>query len=75
MQDDLLKILGEKHRLYDFLSTLSLKCSYILFNKEHLGQFLQEVSIHKSSGDAQCIKSCMDILGVKSVSSVIYLFT
>ena len=65
LQDDLLRILGEKHRLYDFLGTLSLKCSYLLFNKEHVKEFLLEASIQKSSGNTQYIQSCMNILVVK----------
>ncbi|XP_022967040.1 sister chromatid cohesion protein PDS5 homolog A-like isoform X1 [Cucurbita maxima] len=61
-RDELLKILGEKHRLYDFLNSLSLKCSYLLFNKEHVKEILQEVEIQKSSGSMQDIKSSMTML-------------
>ncbi|KAF2288817.1 hypothetical protein GH714_015036 [Hevea brasiliensis] len=61
-REDLLKILGEKHRLYDFLSNLSVKSSYLLFNKEHVKEFLLEASTHKSAGNTQFIQSCMDIL-------------
>ncbi|XP_044496291.1 sister chromatid cohesion protein PDS5 homolog A-like [Mangifera indica] len=63
-RDDLLKILGEKHRLYDFLRTLSMKCSYLLFNKEHVKEIFLEVAIQKASGNAQYTQSCMDILGI-----------
>lgn len=63
-REDLLKILGEKHRLYDFLSTLSVKCSYLLFNKEHVKEILLEVAGLKSSANAQFMQSCMDILGI-----------
>lgn len=63
-RDDLLKILGAKHRLYDFLSTLSMKCSYLLFNKEHVKEILLEVAAQKSSANAQFMQSCMDILGI-----------
>ncbi|KAL5769361.1 hypothetical protein ACOSQ2_016144 [Xanthoceras sorbifolium] len=63
-RDELLKILGEKHRLYDFLSTLSVKCSYLLFNKEHVKEFFLEATVQKSSGNVQCTQSCMDILGI-----------
>ncbi|CAN4114615.1 unnamed protein product [Withania somnifera] len=61
-QDELLKILGEKHRLYDFLVTLSLKCSYILFNKEHVKEILQETNIQKSAGTTDLIVSCTHLL-------------
>ncbi|GMP73504.1 hypothetical protein CsSME_00031242 [Camellia sinensis var. sinensis] len=64
-QDDLLKILGEKHRLYDFLSSLSLKCSYVLFNKEHVKEILLEADLRKSAGNTQLTLACMNILVVK----------
>lgn len=60
----MLKILGEKHRLYDFLSTLSVKCSYLLFNKEHVKEILLEVAMHRSTADIQYKLSCMNILVV-----------
>jgi sister-chromatid-cohesion protein PDS5 len=71
LQDDLLRILGEKHRLYDFLSNLSVKCSYLLFNKEHVKEILLEAVTHKSSGNTQYTQSCMDILVVDTCHSYI----
>lgn len=62
LRGELLKILGEKHRLYDFLDSLSVKCSYLLFNKEHVKEILQEVEIQKSAGSMQDIKSSMTML-------------
>ncbi|XP_022142523.1 sister chromatid cohesion protein PDS5 homolog A isoform X2 [Momordica charantia] len=62
MRDELLKILGEKHRLYDFLNSLSVKCSYLLFNKEHVKEILQEAEIQKSAGSMQDLKSSMTML-------------
>ncbi|KAJ6304583.1 hypothetical protein OIU77_018274 [Salix suchowensis] len=61
-RDDLLKILGEKHRLYDFLSSLSMKCSYLLFNKEHVKEILLDVNMHSSAGNMHFTRSCMDLL-------------
>ncbi|KAG8649135.1 hypothetical protein MANES_08G068700v8 [Manihot esculenta] len=61
-REDLLKILGEKHRLYDFLSNLSVKSSYLLFNKDHVKEILLEATTHKSAGNTQFTQSCMDIL-------------
>ncbi|XP_034898204.1 sister chromatid cohesion protein PDS5 homolog A isoform X1 [Populus alba] len=61
-RDDLLKILGEKHRLYDFLSSLSMKCSYLLFNKEHVKEILSDVNTHNSAGNMHFTRSCMDLL-------------
>ncbi|MED6121428.1 hypothetical protein PIB30_030020 [Stylosanthes scabra] len=59
---DLLKILGEKHRLYEFLSTFSVKCSYLLFNKEHVKAIISETTAQKSPESAQRTLSCMNIL-------------
>ncbi|XP_016903052.2 sister chromatid cohesion protein PDS5 homolog A isoform X1 [Cucumis melo] len=62
LRDELLKILGEKHRLYDFLDSLSVKCSYLLFNKEHVKEILRELEIQKSAGSMRDIKSSMTML-------------
>lgn len=72
LQDDLLRILGGKHRLYDFLSTLSLKCSYLLFNKEHVKEILLEAATQKSSGSRQNTQSCMNILVVEKHRTYIF---
>ncbi|KAI8524884.1 hypothetical protein RHMOL_Rhmol13G0184300 [Rhododendron molle] len=61
-RDDLLKIIGQKHRLFDFLSTLSLKCSYLLFNKEHVKEILLEANLQKSAGQTEYTLACMNIL-------------
>ncbi|XP_062088082.1 sister chromatid cohesion protein PDS5 homolog A [Humulus lupulus] len=61
-REDLLRILGEKHRLYDFLSTLSVKSSYLLFNKEHVKELLLEVAAQKLAGNSLYTSSCMNIL-------------
>ncbi|XP_047148775.1 sister chromatid cohesion protein PDS5 homolog A-like isoform X1 [Vigna umbellata] len=61
-RDDLLKILGEKHRLYEFFNTFSVKCSYLLFNKEHVKTILLETTAQKSAQNAQHTQSCMNIL-------------
>ncbi|KAL3584982.1 hypothetical protein D5086_011849 [Populus alba] len=61
-RDDLLKILGEKHRLHDFLSSLSMKCSYLLFNKEHVKEIIVDVNKHNSAGNMNFTKSCLDLL-------------
>ncbi|XP_010441422.1 PREDICTED: sister chromatid cohesion protein PDS5 homolog A isoform X6 [Camelina sativa] len=64
IRDDMLKILSEKHSLYEFLSTLSIKCSYLLFSKEYVKEILAEVSARKSSKNVLGIQSCMDFLGL-----------
>ncbi|KAL6553181.1 hypothetical protein OROGR_007023 [Orobanche gracilis] len=64
LRDDLLNILGQKHQLYEFLSTLSLKCSYLLFDKYHVREFLLDARVQKSSGNTELILSCMAILTI-----------
>ncbi|KAF8108398.1 hypothetical protein N665_0109s0023 [Sinapis alba] len=64
IRDDMLKILSEKHSLYEFLGTLSIKCSYLLFSKEYVKEILAEVSARKSSKTSSGIQSCMDFLGL-----------
>ncbi|XP_035545747.1 sister chromatid cohesion protein PDS5 homolog A isoform X2 [Juglans regia] len=72
-RDDLLRILGEKHRLYDFLSTLSVKCSYMLFNKEHVKEIILEAGTQKSAGNTRYTQSCMNILGILACFSPLLL--
>lgn len=62
LQGELLKIVGQKHRLYGFLTTLSLKCSYLLFDKDHVRETLLEAGIQKSSESSELLLSCMTIL-------------
>ncbi|XP_023643045.1 sister chromatid cohesion protein PDS5 homolog A isoform X3 [Capsella rubella] len=64
IRDDMLKILSEKHSLYEFLSILSIKCSYLLFSKEYVKEILAEVSARKSSQNILGIQPCMDFLGL-----------
>ncbi|GAB2298992.1 hypothetical protein Dimus_033068 [Dionaea muscipula] len=62
-RDDLLKILGEKHRLLDFLRVLSLKCSYIVFTKEHMKEILSLAANQKDdAASTESILSCMNML-------------
>ncbi|KAK7332449.1 hypothetical protein VNO80_29201 [Phaseolus coccineus] len=61
-RDDFLKILGENHQLYEFLNAFYIKCSYLLFNKEHVKAILSEIITHKSSENEQHIQYCMNIL-------------
>jgi hypothetical protein len=69
----LLKSLGEKHELYDFVSILSVRCSYLLVNKEYVKEILSEASEHKSSGNTKLISSCMNLLTVYFAEAV-FLF-
>lgn len=62
LQGELLKIVGQKHRLHGFLATLSLKCSYLLFDKDHVRETLLEAGIQKSSESSELLLSCMTIL-------------
>ncbi|CAN6448387.1 unnamed protein product [Victoria cruziana] len=61
-RDDLLKILGDRHPLFDFLGTLTTKCSLVLFNKEHIEEIFDELVLHKSAGNEKLVSSCMDFL-------------
>ncbi|KAL9254883.1 Sister chromatid cohesion protein PDS5 homolog A-like protein [Drosera capensis] len=60
-RDDLLKILGEKHPLLDFLTILSMKCSYILFNKEHVKEILSAIK-KGAEASTENILSSMNVL-------------
>ncbi|KAL6909914.1 hypothetical protein ACP4OV_001573 [Aristida adscensionis] len=62
LRADLLRIIGEKHALYDFVGALTMRCSYLLVNKEFTKEILSEASEQKTSGDTKLISSCMNLL-------------
>ncbi|CAN6201777.1 unnamed protein product [Urochloa humidicola] len=62
LRADLLKLLGEKHALYDFVGVLALRCSYLLVNKEYAKEILSEASEQKTSGNTKLISACMNLL-------------
>ncbi|TVU11623.1 hypothetical protein EJB05_45218 [Eragrostis curvula] len=62
LRADLLKILGEKHALYEFVGALAMRCSYLLVNKEYAKEILSEASEQKTSGNTKLISSCMNLL-------------
>ncbi|KAG2611293.1 sister chromatid cohesion protein PDS5 homolog A-like isoform X2 [Panicum virgatum] len=62
LRADLLKILGEKHALYDFVGALAMRCSYLLVNKEYAKEILSETYEQKTSGNTKLISACMNLL-------------
>ena len=66
LQDDLFKILGEKHRIFDFVNVLSVKCSYMLFSKEHVKEFMLELATQKAAENTEKCLSCVNMLVVSS---------
>ncbi|XP_039118231.1 sister chromatid cohesion protein PDS5 homolog A isoform X1 [Dioscorea cayenensis subsp. rotundata] len=64
VRDDLLKILGEKHPLYDFMGILSIKCSYLFFNQEYVKEILSMASQQNSSGNRKLLASSMNLLAM-----------
>ncbi|KAI3765368.1 hypothetical protein L2E82_15400 [Cichorium intybus] len=62
LQDELFKIVDEKHPLYELLSTLSIKCSYIIFDKNFVKDLLLEIDQQKSDGNNLLTQSCINIL-------------
>lgn len=73
-QAELLKIVGEKHVLYDFVGTLTMRCSYLLVNKEYAKEILSEASEQKTSGNTKLIPSCMNLLTVRCFPELLFSF-
>ena len=72
LQADLLKILGEKHVLYDFVGALAMRCSYLLVNKEYAKEILSEAYEQKTSGNTKLISACMNLLTVTQFSESMF---
>ncbi|KAM0049108.1 putative sister chromatid cohesion protein Pds5 [Helianthus debilis subsp. tardiflorus] len=73
LRDELLKIVDEKHPLYELLSTLSIKCSYTIFDKEFVKDLVLETDLQKSDGNKTLTKACMDILAIVGCFSPLLL--
>ena len=70
LQDELFKIIGEKHPLYELLNTLSMKCSYIIFDMDFVKDLLLETDLQKCAGNRLLTQSCVNILVVTFPSCV-----
>lgn len=72
LRDELLKIVDEKNPLYELLSTLSIKCSYIIFDKDFVKDLLETI-LQKCDGNKLLIQSCMNILLILACFSPLLL--
>ncbi|KAD4982238.1 hypothetical protein E3N88_18909 [Mikania micrantha] len=73
LRDELLKIVDENHLLYEILSTLSVKCSYMIFDKEFVKDLVLETDLQKSDGNKKLSQSCMNILVILGSFSTLLL--
>lgn len=64
-QDKFLNIIGEKHQNFEFLHTLSSKCSYNIFSSEHVRCILDILSSN-TLGNKHLEASCVRLLLVRS---------
>ncbi|KAJ9563026.1 hypothetical protein OSB04_008186 [Centaurea solstitialis] len=72
-RDELLKIIGEKHPLYELLNTLSMKCSYIIFDMDFVKDLLLETDQQKCDGNRLLTQSCINILVIIACFSPLLL--
>ena len=62
IRDDLLKRMGERHPQHEFLKTLSLKCSYILFGTDHVKAVLRQSLANKMASNQSLLNATIDLL-------------
>ncbi|KAM5564215.1 sister chromatid cohesion protein PDS5 [Rosa sericea] len=60
-RDKFLQIIGEKHEDFEFLQTLSSKCSYNIFSSEHVRCILDFLSSN-TTGNKHLEASCVQLL-------------
>lgn len=49
IKEDLLKRIGEHHPQHEFMKVLALRCSFMIFGKEHAKSVLEEVALNQDS--------------------------
>lgn len=64
-QEKFLKMIGDTHPQFDFLKLLSLKCSFNIFNSEHVRCILDHLS---SSGLGKHLKASAELLLVRTIA-------
>lgn len=62
IRTNLLNRLGEKHPQYEFLKVLAVKCSYVLFGKEHMHSLLAELKDLRRLEDENQLRASMGLL-------------
>ncbi|CAM6113881.1 unnamed protein product [Calypogeia fissa] len=61
-REELLKRIGEKHPQHDFIKTLATKCSFLLFDKEHVKAVLQDLTVNQKSGNREHATASLSLL-------------
>ncbi|KAH9325840.1 hypothetical protein KI387_006018, partial [Taxus chinensis] len=69
IREDLLKRIGERHPQHEFLKTLSLKCSYMLFGMEHVKAVLKQ-----SLADRTVSNQALQIAGMDLLLKILSFF-
>lgn len=65
MQDDLLRRLSDRqHPQFEFVKLLAVKCSFLLFGKEHVKSAFKEIQVLKASGSTARVKASFSLLVV-----------
>ncbi|KAG7980770.1 hypothetical protein I3843_05G200200 [Carya illinoinensis] len=66
-RDKFLKILGDRHPLFEFLRSLSSKCSYNIFGSEHVHCILDHLSCNRSGNRLLEASSAKLLLAIISI--------
>ncbi|KAI5059331.1 hypothetical protein GOP47_0025650 [Adiantum capillus-veneris] len=62
LREDLLKLYAENGIKNDFLRELAIKCSFALFDKEHMRVLLLKVKDYRSSEDERMLKASVNLM-------------
>lgn len=63
-QEDLLKSHGGSDIGHNFLRALAIKCSFVLFDKEHMQELLTNINKNRSLGNEKMLKAGIGLLTV-----------
>lgn len=64
LREDLLKSHAGSDIGHDFLRALAIKCSFALFDKEHMQELLNTINKYRSLGDEKMLKASIGLLTV-----------
>jgi hypothetical protein len=69
LQEELLKRIGEHHPQHEFFKVLAVRCSYLIFGKDHTKAVMEEISLNMEDSNREIV-----VDGLTLVAASILMF-
>ena len=59
-----MKRIGEHHPQHDFIKVLAVRCSYLIFGKDHTKAVMEEISLNMKDSNREIVVEGLTLLAV-----------